>query len=561
MKLAVRVAALAAVLLVGFYYRWQVRAAGNEIVWGEDLPGYYNYLTRGLTGGHLYLPLEPAAELLAKPNPWDPAVDNSLKLYDAVLFERRYYLYHGIGPALMAFLPWRLATGRDLPENAAILGFCFVGYLFAAGTLAGILRAAGTKQHPAAVFAAYLALGVCQCVPFLLNRVWVDEVAIAAGYCCVSAGLFFLCRYLYSKRLLWLIPAGLFFGLAIACRPHLGLFGACAMALALWRDRLRGALRFATPFAVVCLGVCLYNYQRFHDPFEFGTRYLLGGANQTEVHLKTSNVANGLSFLLTLPPEVDPIFPWFHARPRPLDLPATYTLEPIIGAIFLAPFLLALVVGARAGPGLSILWLMTLSGAGIVAFLSATGWSVQRYQVDFLPHFALVALVCALTRWPGWATVLLIVPGMAVSLALGITGPYNEMLRNKPARFVRIAGWFSPVERFRPQLNPLMWATFDRPPERPEGTKEILITAGPAVAKYQLTFLQVMGKPTLVSEYGMFGVSKITRELPPATGTLQLQAAYSSVDGTMRVRQNGALVVEHKFGPFVSAPSEMTTAR
>jgi hypothetical protein len=123
--------------LAGCYYEWGVRATGTEFLWHHnDLTGYYNYLTRGFTEGHLYLPVEPDPRLLALPDPLDPNAGNDLpKLFDAVLYNRHYYLYHGVGPAVMLFLPWRLISGNDLPEGFALFVFGFGGYLFAAGTL------------------------------------------------------------------------------------------------------------------------------------------------------------------------------------------------------------------------------------------------------------------------------------------------------------------------------------------------------------------------------------------------------------------------------------------
>lgn len=550
---APRIAFLAAAVIVFSYYRWQVRAAGNEFIWGQDLPGYYNFLAQGLTQGHLYIPVDPVPQLLALPNPWDPKVDDSLKLFDAVLFNRRYYIYHGIGPAIMAFAPWRLLTHHDLPENAGILGFSFAGWLFAAGAFLGLLRLQARKPHPALIFVALLILAASQGIPFLLNRVWVYEVAIAGGYFCVSAALFFLIRYLNTAVSGWLLPAGFFFGMAVACRPHLGLVGALALLLLLWKHR-PVFLHVAAPFVLVCGAVCLYNYQRFNDPLEFGTRYLLGGANQTEVHWKLSNLARGFRYLLLEPPVVSPVFPWFHAAPRPATVPIWYTLEPIIGALWLSPLLLLLPFAFRKTPARPFLLILLTAGFGLLLFLAGTGWSVQRYQVDFLP----LLLLAALASVPLLIPALLVIPCVAVGLALGITGPYDEMLRNRPARYVKIARWFSPVSNLRPQLNPPMSARFTRPATRPEGTTEILLAAGPKAAHYELRFMQALGKPTLVSEFGLFGASKATAELGAATGMLLLEVRYNPADMTLTVTENGVPVLRHKFGPFVTAPAEIS---
>src|SRR5260370_19219176 len=211
---------------VGCYYLWGVRAAGNQFFWGYDLGGYYDYLGRGFAQGHLYVPIEPSPQLLALANPWDPAVDDSLKMQDMALYNGRYYLYHGAGPALILFAPWRLVTGHDLPEGFALFLLCFGGFLFSCGALLRVLDLAAAKPGPLLLAAMLLALGICQCVPYLLNRVWVYEVAIGGGYFCVSGGVFFLARGIGSRRRAgWLAAAGLMFGLAIACRPHLGLAG------------------------------------------------------------------------------------------------------------------------------------------------------------------------------------------------------------------------------------------------------------------------------------------------------------------------------------------------
>src|SRR4030081_1150355 len=102
------VAVAVVVVAVGAYYLWQLRSAGYRFDWVHEQNGYYNYLGRAFAGAHLALPIRPAPELLALANPWEPANNDSLKMHDMVLFRGRYYLYHGAGPAVMLFAPWRL---------------------------------------------------------------------------------------------------------------------------------------------------------------------------------------------------------------------------------------------------------------------------------------------------------------------------------------------------------------------------------------------------------------------------------------------------------------------
>ncbi|MFO7563253.1 MAG: hypothetical protein R6X02_11470 [Enhygromyxa sp.] len=72
--------------------------------------------------------------------------------------------------------------------------------------------------------------------------------------------------------------AGLFLGLAVACRPHLAF--ALPFFMTEWwrvasgRRRWEAALRFAIPLAIVGAVLMTLNYLRFDDPLEFGHRYL-----------------------------------------------------------------------------------------------------------------------------------------------------------------------------------------------------------------------------------------------------------------------------------------------
>src|SRR5882757_5023483 len=174
---------------MGASYLWQLRAAGYRFDWSHDQSGYYNYLGRAFAHGRLALPIEPAPELLALPNPWDPAANEPYRMHDMALFRGRYYLYHGAGPAVMLFAPWRLITGHDLPERFALFLFCFGGFAFSCGSLLRWLALAGVKTSPPLLALMLLALGVCQSVPYLLSRVWVYEVAIGAGYFCISGAM------------------------------------------------------------------------------------------------------------------------------------------------------------------------------------------------------------------------------------------------------------------------------------------------------------------------------------------------------------------------------------
>ncbi len=519
-----RLAILAAVLTVGLYYRWGARAATGKFLFGYDLDGFYDFLGQAFARGHLYLPIKPSPQLLALKDPYDPKVDNAIRRQDMVLYRGRYYLYFGAAPAALLFAPWRLVTGHDLPENFAGFLLCFGGFLFAAGALLRIFALARARP-PAWLLAVLLVgLGLCQSVPFLLNRIFVYEIAIASGYFCLSAGLYFLARALpfdeargspkpgqaMGLPYRWLVASGLAFGAAVASRPHLVLAGAAAAAgvviLAVRGRRPRAAAAFLAAWMAVGALIALYNFERFGNPLEFGFRYQLAGPGQNRIGFGARNLVPGLYYMLLARPEFSGVFPWMRLVFRfPFDsaarhpLPPEYFIEPTVGALWLAPFLVAafwvpsakrlrrVAADACAEEVRAVLWTAGAGGAAALLFLMGTHLSTQRYEVDFLPLLVFAALGVLGLRCAGQAAGL---PGRAglaaivgyaalANLALGIAGPYDDILRYRPAAYVRLAKRFSPAAEYRPLLNPpiAVGLTARFIPE-PAGFHEPLVTIG-----------------------------------------------------------------------------------
>jgi len=345
--------------------------------------------------------------------------------------------------------------------------------------------------------------------------------------------------------------------MAVTCRPHLIIAGAVVLAAILF-SAWRTVIYFVTPLLVVGMALATYNYERFGNPLEFGNRYLLAGPNQSKLNRSPSNLKPGMYYLLLSAPEFSPVFPWILITPHVRDFPrpATNTTEPTAGAIYLAPFLpLALLVlfARRVRP---LLGVCVVSGLLVLCFISATGWSTQRYEVDFLPLLALgcVGGFAAAIGWVGsywrWAPTsvlcVAIVCGAAVNLALGLAGPYDEMKLNKPARFVRIAGWFSPIERFRPVLNPRIDVSI-------KTGAGLLFFAGQLPYRYELSMERDGPRASLVSRYNQ---SPVTQEMAGDVPDV-LRVTYTPVSGEMNVSGDGRQILVHKIGWLVSAPVQI----
>ncbi len=532
---------------IAAYYKWEVRAAGTDFQWGQDsLGGYYDWLAQGFVAGHLYLPVDPDPRLLALPNPIDPKAGLDLpKMFDAVLYKEHYYLYHGPVPAVLLFAPYRLITHHDLPENYALYLLCLGGFVFSALTLMLLVDA-----PPWLLAVMLIGLACCQSVPFLLNRIWVYELAIGGGYFCIAAAIYFFVRQ-------WHWAAGLMFGLAVGCRPHLGFVAFFALVALAFSHRRR-VPAFLIPLALVGIAIGAYNFARFGNPLEFGLTYQITGEFQGRLVPRLANVVPGLFYNLLAGVNFVPVFPWILMPLHPLMVPRPpeYFIEPIVGALWLAPFLPAafgvfFIRRLRAS-----IWFVPASALAILFFLTTTGLSTQRYEVDFLPMLVLAALAAA-AQWKHRA---LLVPlaafGVAVNAAMGITGPYDEIVHNKPDRYVTIARWLSPIEKLRPQLNPAFDERFStRILTGYDHVRKDLFFAGQPPYRYEVYLDRLNGRAVLVSQ---FNRESVMREVPFSAEPVEFEVRYLPSTGEAIVSTGGAELLRQKIGTLIAAPVEIS---
>jgi len=208
-------AALTAVLAL--FYGWTA-SNGRPFGLGQPHEGLYNLLTDALVHGQLHLRVQPEPELFELSAPYEPGRNANVRLQDASLYRGKYYLYFGAAPALLLFVPWRLAGLGDLPEGLAAAFFATAGFVVWAVVLRRLVR-----EHFAATPAwmrsvGYITLGLASVVPFALRGASVHEVAITAGYACLAGATWCFVTASGDGRLssARLALGGLLLGLAVA---------------------------------------------------------------------------------------------------------------------------------------------------------------------------------------------------------------------------------------------------------------------------------------------------------------------------------------------------------
>jgi hypothetical protein len=467
------------VIATGWFYLWTALPESTFAAeFSRTGSEYYSLLTRGFLKGQLSLD-KPADPFLATlKDPWDNGENAGHGMHDASYYRGRYYLYFGVTPAIVLFLPVRLLSGLDIGQSLASVVFAWVGLAASAWTIGAIRRRYFPGAPLWAAAMAVAALGLADTMALLLRRANIWEVPITCAYACFMVGLALLFAALHGRRrCLWLALASASFGLAVGARPTY-LLGCAALLVPLFhwmrvQGGIRAALRdpswrkaflaAALPVCLVGLGLAAYNYGRFGSITEFGQRYQLAGTEVAKLRLfDWRYIPFGLRLYWLLPATWSPYFPFLSVAVIPpgpfghMGAEDPYGILPNIPFCFLALASLALAVSrsGRARPGLAAFCRAVLvASAATAVTVACFGGVTNRYMVDFVPGFVLLSSIglLSITSAAGFrglpgafgtiAAVLLFVLSAAFNVFASLR--HNELFHvEHPALYGRMAhGW------------------------------------------------------------------------------------------------------------------------
>lgn len=268
-------------------------------IWNGEIPGHrnqYELMAENLLQGRLHFAYGDEDELLTLENPYDPEERKEAGVYyhwDHAYYDGQYYMYFGVVPVLLLFLPYRVITGAALTTFHAtqIFGAFFVAGMF---LLFYLLRKRFFEKMPLWM---YLALSAAMSVMSLWYATAEPALyctAITAAMALEIWSLYFFIRGVWVERkenrqLLFAGIGALLGALVFGCRPPIALANLVVIPM-LWvflkqrkfSWKLLGKLALAAlPYALVAMGLMLYNYARFDNPFEFGQKYQLTVADQS----------------------------------------------------------------------------------------------------------------------------------------------------------------------------------------------------------------------------------------------------------------------------------------
>ena len=276
-----------------------VFASNLSPMWNGTINEYkdqYERITESFLNHRLDFDIPVDPRLLEMENPYDTQMRDALEvpyILDHAYYEGHYYMYFGVVPVFLAFLPYRLLTGEAL--LSAYASQFFAG-IFIIGLAVYFLWLAKRKfpQMTVVLFILLLVLFSLLSVVYVAKFPALYQTPIACGMMLEVWSLYFFSKAVWEERtersaVRWAFGGSLLGALTFGCRPPLALANLLVIPLICQflkgrKFTLRQAGRLlaaGAPYILVAAGLMWYNYVRFGNPLEFGQRYQLTNDDQT----------------------------------------------------------------------------------------------------------------------------------------------------------------------------------------------------------------------------------------------------------------------------------------
>lgn len=391
-------------------------SASNEI---EDM--YNKGLVEAILSNQLYLLKEPSEEFKKLENPYDVSLRDNLGMergedyiWDSAYYDGKFYVYFGILPVLILFLPYYLITKKYLECSAACLLFSVIILILLQEILCKFFKRYFKDLQFKFVVYALMILYAGSMIYYMNGCSRFYEVAILSGVCFVLFGILFILKSMEKseKKYRYMLIGCLFMALSVACRPT-NVFCTILIVPYLWKEFIqrvrcwkenkKSLLQFlfsiAIPYLAVAIPLMWYNYVRFGNIVEFGARYQLTINNMESLQSRIFVVPINLLCNLFSVPRFIATFPFIENHNNLLAFYGFSYIENMIGGLFvLVPicFMCFFVhkISKRTEESELKNWIYSLIITGIIIaiFSAAIGGSIQRYIFDYAWIFILASI-------------------------------------------------------------------------------------------------------------------------------------------------------------------------
>ena len=391
---------------------WDGHSIVNTYKVGGDNAQQYAELAKAMTHGQLYLDTEPPEWLVDMDNPYDKGARDELQkqtgesyLFDVAFYDGHYYVYFGVLPVLLFYLPFYLLTGSSFPTAIGVLIACIMFTLGITALMDRFARHHFKRVSLGLFLLLQMPLVACSGILYLAKFPTFYSLPISMALAFTVWGLYFWMRGRSEKNAgRWYLAGSLCMALVVPCRPQFLIFSLLAFPL-FWRRFIterhlftkQGAREFAcllAPYFVIAVGVMLYNRARFGSFADFGANYNLTVNDMTQRGMNAGRLLPALFAYFLQTPTTTGVFPWL----QPTTFDTTYlgqTIKevtfggifvclPILWVIAFAKPILAYRFNVRSTHTVASVVLTMLASGLVVACLDAEMAGIlQRYTADF----------------------------------------------------------------------------------------------------------------------------------------------------------------------------------
>ncbi len=354
--------------------------------------------------------------------------------FDYAYYNGKYYVYFGILPCLVFFLPYRLLTGHDLPIYIPVVSLCLVLLTEIYITLGMLIR----RYFRSVPYMARLLMTMAACggmnIPFFVSVPDHYMIAILSGaVLCIAGGMCWLRAFVPNpsshlpeknramEQLVFIALGSVCTAAVSLCRPTLLLPGLAMLAAILITEYknvlnkpkaqiIKIMLAVGIPY-IIFAAICMYyNYIRFDSFFDFGA-----SKNMTTIPFNGNHGYLSYQIVLSLyeyliaPANFTPEYPFFSYQQWKQISEGSSILavtKPDIGLFTGAPMLWlgALCVGFRKGLKEKKIWncLVALLVCAFALIIIATRFTLcitDRYTLEFSFIFFLWSFIGIMELW------------------------------------------------------------------------------------------------------------------------------------------------------------------
>lgn len=416
----------------------------------------YHRLAEALLEGKTSLNLPIPKGLLSLSDPYKASdtqkyIDPSEKapLWDTSYYKGKIYLYYGIVPAAIMFMPYEALTGVHMDMRLALLLLSILAS--AASIICLNINFPSTRWGN---FLCGLVITVSPGYAYLMRRPEMYEIAIVGASAFGLMGLAYLTKSFKNRPTKNLTLGASLWALSIGCRPTT-LISAGAPLIALL-SRLKVGDKKSPIFALLAIlfvatALALYNYSRFESPLNFGARNVLTGLNSGPDSPPIHNVPiikENLKIYLLQTPHWDWEFPYAHPTPGWHGKHDQKIGELTSGLLATAPIAILAIFGVFYAfkPNPTKTWWAMVSAIWLPLLLltSAATLVSMRFVLEFSPAMVLAGCAVA-SQWIAssdkikkYIAVTLLISSLPTPILLSLKGTYNNFENHNPKLYKRL---------------------------------------------------------------------------------------------------------------------------